>query len=199
MRLCSTLSGSCWTSQRESCVAAYQIPVGLYKERVWCGRFVVAVSWIERSSKINSEEISSSAGGQSGGGALGENDMVSNLVVNSTKTKPPYSLLVNKSQFRTSYDDYKENIAVQTAQDGIPRRVARVKELMALSNRRTIAILYRSSRELSELQLWKGLGRIVKVQRDNETLIVMLTSYSVVCNHSCAGVPFVLSPITWPA
>ena len=89
------------------------------------------MSWIERGSKINSEGMSSSAGGQSGGGALGENGMVSNLVVNSIKIKPPYSLLVNKillsgavaKQFRTSYDDYKENVAVQTAQDGIRRRV----------------------------------------------------------------------------
>ena len=51
--------------------------------------------------------------------------------------------------------------------DGIPRRVARVDELMALSHRRTIAMMfYRNARELSELQLWEGLARIAKVQSD---------------------------------
>ena len=53
--------------------------------------------------------------------------MVSNLVLNSTEIKPSSSLLVQKKtlseavakQFRTSYDDYREKIAVQTAQDGI--------------------------------------------------------------------------------
>ena len=40
---------------------------------------------------------------------------------------------------------------------------------MALSHRRTIAMMfYRNARELSELQLWEGLGRIAKVQRDND-------------------------------
>ena len=86
-----------------------------------------------------------------------------------------HCLLVQKSslseavakQFRTAYDDYREKIAVQTAQDGIPRRVARVNELMALSHRRTIAMMfYRNARDLSELQLWESLGRIAKVQRD---------------------------------
>ena len=95
--------------------------------------------------------------------------------MNSTEIQPPYGLLVQKSslseavakQFRTSYDDYREKIAVQTAQDGIPRRVARVDELMALSHRRTITIMfYRNARDLSELQLWEGIGRIAKVQRD---------------------------------
>ena len=38
---------------------------------------------------------------------------------------------------------------------------------MALSHRRTIAkMFYRNARDLSELQLWEGLGRIAKVQRD---------------------------------
>ena len=72
-------------------------------------------------------------------------------------------------QFRISYDDYRYKIAIQTAQDGIPRRVARVDELMALSHRRTIAMMfYRNARELSELQRWEGLGRIAKVQRDTD-------------------------------
>ena len=45
---------------------------------------MVAVSWIVGGSKINSEGMSSSAGGQIGGGTLGESGMVSNLVSNST-------------------------------------------------------------------------------------------------------------------
>ena len=134
---------------------------------------MVAVSWIEEDSKMNSKRMSSSAGGQFGRGTLGGTGIVSHIVLNSTEIKPPYCLLVQKKylseavakQFRTSYDDYRENIAVQTAQDGIPRRVARVDELMALS--RTIAMMfYRNARELSELQLWEGLGRTAKVQRD---------------------------------
>ena len=88
-----------------------------------------------------------------------------------------YSLLVQTislseavaKQFRTSYDDYREKIVVQTAQDIIPRRVARVDEVMALSDRRTIAMtFYRNARELSKLQLWEGLGRIAKVHRDTD-------------------------------
>ena len=40
---------------------------------------------------------------------------------------------------------------------------------MALSHRRTIAMMfYRNARELSELQLWEGLGRIAKVQRETD-------------------------------
>ena len=136
---------------------------------------MVAGSWIEGDSKMDSEGMSSSAGGQFGGGTLGGSGMVSNLVLNSTEVRPPYSLLVQKSslseavakQFRTAYVDYREKIAVQTAQNGIPRRVARVDELMALSHRRTIAmIFYRNVRDLSKLQLWEGLGRIAKVQCD---------------------------------
>ena len=126
---------------------------------------------------MNSERMSSSAGGQFGSGTHGGTGMVSNLVLNSTAIKPPYCLLVQKSylseavakQFRTSYDGYREKVAVQIAQDGIPRRVARVDELMALSHRRTIAMMfYRNARDLSELQLWEGLGRIAKVQRDTD-------------------------------
>ena len=45
--------------------------INLHKERVWRGRFVVPVSWIEGDLKINNEGISSSAGGQFGGGTLG--------------------------------------------------------------------------------------------------------------------------------
>ena len=136
---------------------------------------MAAASSIEGGLKMTSEGMSSSAGGQFGSGTLGGTGMVSNLVLNSTEIKPPYCLLVQKSslseavakQFRTAYDDYREKIAVQTAQDGIPRRVARVDELMALSHRRTIAMMfYRNARDLSELQLWEDLGRIAKVQRD---------------------------------
>ena len=136
---------------------------------------MVAASSIEDGLKMTSEGMSSSAGGQFGSGTLGGTGMVSNLVLNSTEIKPPYCLLVQKSslseavakQFRTAYEDYREKIAVQTAQDGIPRRVARVDELMALNHRRTIAMMfYRNARDLSELQLWEGLGRIAKVQRD---------------------------------
>ena len=132
-------------------------------------------SSIEDGLKMTSGGMSSSAGGQFSSGTLGGTGMVSNLVLNSTEIKPPYCLLVQKSylseavakQFRTSYDDYREKIAVQTAQDGIPWRVARVDELMALSHRRTIAMMfYKNARGLSELQLWEGLGRIAKVQRD---------------------------------
>ena len=135
---------------------------------------MVAASSIEGGLKMTSEGMSSSAGGQFGSGTLGGTGMVSNLVLNSTEIKPPYCLLVQKSslseavakQFRTAYDDYREKIAVQTAQDGISRRVARV-ELMALNHRRTIAMMfYRNARDLSELQFWEGLGRIAKVQRD---------------------------------
>ena len=50
---------------------------------------MVAVSWIEDGSKINSEGMTSSAGGLFGGGTLGESDMVSNLLLNSTEIKPP--------------------------------------------------------------------------------------------------------------
>ena len=134
---------------------------------------MVAASSIEGGLKI--EGMSSSAGGQFGSGTLGGSGMVSNLVLNSTEIKPPFSLLVQKKtlseavpkQFRTAYDDNREKIAVQTAQDGIPRRVARVDELMAMSHRRTIAMMfYRNARDLSELHLWEGLGRIAKVQRD---------------------------------
>ena len=136
---------------------------------------MAAASSIEGGLKMTSEGMSSSAGGQFGSGTLGGTGMVSNLVLNSTEIKPPYCLLVQKSslseavakQFRTAFDDYREKIAVQTAQDGIPRCVARVDELMALNHRRTIAIMfYRNARDLSELQLWEGLGRIAKVQRD---------------------------------
>ena len=71
-----------------------------------------------------------------------------------------------KQFIRASYDDYREKIAVQTAQDRIPGRVARVDELMALSHRRPIAMMfYENARELSELQLWEDLRRIAKVQR----------------------------------
>ena len=132
--------------------------------------------------------------------------MVSNLVLNSTDIKPAYSLLVQNlslseavaKQFRTSHDDHREKIAVQTAQDGIPRRVARVDELMALSHRRTIAMMfYRNVRELSELQLWEAQAGS---PRFNVTLMMlMLTSFSVSCNHYCGGMPRVLFPITWPA
>ena len=133
---------------------------------------MVAASSIEGGLKMTSEGMSGSAGGQFGSGTLGRSGMVSNLVLNSTEIKPPFSLLVQNKilseavakQFRTAYDDYREKIAVQTAQDGIPRRVARVDELMALSHRRTIAMMfYRNARDLSELQLWEGLGRIAKV------------------------------------
>ena len=161
---------------------------------------MVAASSIERGLKMTSEGVSNSAGGQFGSGTLGGSGMVSNLVLNSTEIKPPFSLLVqNKSlseavakQFRTAYDDFREKIAVQTAQDGIPRRVARVDELMALSHRRTIAMMfYRNARDLSKLQLWEGGS-----PRFNVTLILMLTSCSVTCNHYCGGVPSVLFPIT---
>ena len=65
------------------------VPAGLHKERIWRGRFVVAVSWIEGGLKINSDGMpSSSLGGKfrDGGGsdvrtavgAIGESDMVSN-------------------------------------------------------------------------------------------------------------------------
>ena len=99
---------------------------------------------------MNSEGMSSSAGGQFGSGTLGGTGMVSNLVINSTEIKPPYCLLVQRKslseavakQFRTSYDDYREKIAVQTAQNGIIRRVARTNELMALSHPRTIAMMF---------------------------------------------------------
>ena len=136
---------------------------------------MLAASSIEGGLKMTSEGMSSSAGGQFGSGTLGGTGMVSNLVLNSTEIEPPYCLLVQKSslseavakQFRTAYDDYREKIAVQTAQDRIPRRVARVDELMAWNHRRTIAMMfYRNARDLSELQLWEGLGRIAKVQRD---------------------------------
>ena len=136
---------------------------------------MAAASSIEGGLKMTSEGMSSSAGGQFGSGTLGGTGMVSNLVLNSTEIKPPYCLLVQKSslskavakQFRTAYDDYREKIAVQTAQDGISRRVARVDELMALKHRRTIAMMfYRNARDLSELQLWECLGRFAKVQRD---------------------------------
>ena len=138
---------------------------------------MVTASSIEGGLKMTREGMSSSAGGQFGSDTLGGNGMVSNLVLNSTEIKPPFSLLVQKSylseavakQFRTAYDDYRKKITVQSAQDGIPRRVARVDELMALSHRRTIAMMfYRNARNLSELQLWEGLGRIAKVQRDGD-------------------------------
>ena len=130
---------------------------------------------------MNSEGMLSSAGGQFGSDTLGGTGMVRNLVLSSTEIKPPYCLLVQTKslsdavakQFRTSYDDYREKIAIQIAQDGIPRCVARVDGLMALSHRRTIAMMfYRNARELSELQLWEGLGRIAKVQRDDDVVAV---------------------------
>ena len=116
---------------------------------------------------MDSEGMSSSAGGQFGSGTLGGTAMVSNLVLNSTEIQS-LSEAVAK-QFRISYDDYRKKVAVQTAQDGIPRRVARVDELMALSHRRTIAmIFYRNARDLSGLKLWEGLEKIAKVQRDTD-------------------------------
>ena len=57
---------------------------------------MVAASSIEGGLKMASEGISSSAGGQSGSGTLGGSGMVSNLVLNSTEIKPPFSLLVQK-------------------------------------------------------------------------------------------------------
>ena len=53
----------------------------------------------------------SSAGGQFGNGTLGGSGVVSNLVLNLTEIKPPYTLLVQKKylsqdvakQFGTSY------------------------------------------------------------------------------------------------
>ena len=133
---------------------------------------------------MNSEGMLSPAGGQFGSGTLGGTGMVSSLVLNSTEIKLAYCLLVqNKTlseavakQLRTSYDDYREKVAVQTAQDGIPRRVARVDEPMALSHRCTIAMMfYRNARDLSELQLREGLGRIVKVQRDTDDVDAVQT------------------------
>ena len=58
---------------------------------------MVAVSWSEGDSKMNSEGMLSSAGGQFGSGTLGGTGMVSNLVINSTEIKPPYFLLVQKN------------------------------------------------------------------------------------------------------
>ena len=52
-----------------------------------------------------------------------------------TKFISPESVV---KQLRTSYDGHWEKVAVQTAQDGIPRRVARFDELMALRHRSTI-------------------------------------------------------------
>ena len=141
-------------------------------------------------------------------GALGEESgMVSNLVLASSDIKPPYYFLVRKlylseavaKQFRASYNGFRETIAVQTAQDGISRRVARVDELMALSHRSTLAmIFYRNARELSELQYY---GKALEGSpRFNVMLIFMLTSCGVICNHYYStGVPLLLSPITWPA
>ena len=138
---------------------------------------MVAVSWIEGGSKMNSKGMLSLPGGQFGSGTLGESSgMVNNLFINSTEIKPPYFLLVQISlsqavtkQFRTSYDNFSEKIAIQTAQDGMSRRVARVYDLLALSHRRTILMMfYRNARELSELQLWNSLGRIANVQRDTD-------------------------------
>ena len=120
---------------------------------------MVAASWIEGGSKINSEGISSSVGEEFGGGsevrsavggARGESGMVINFVLNSTEIKQPYFLLAHKislseavpNQFRTSYHGYRVKIAVQTAQDGISRRVERVDELMALSHRRRVAMIF---------------------------------------------------------
>ena len=57
---------------------------------------MVAASSIEGGLKMTSEGMSSSAGGQFGSGTLGGSGMVSNLVLNSTEIKPPFSLLVQK-------------------------------------------------------------------------------------------------------
>ena len=57
---------------------------------------MVAASSIEGGLKMTSEGMSSSAGGQFGSGTLGRSGMVSNLVLNSTEIKPPFSLLVQK-------------------------------------------------------------------------------------------------------
>ena len=70
-------STDCWYG----CGSASQVPAGLYKEIVWCGRFVVAASSIEGGLKMNSEGISSLAGGQFGSGTLEESGMVSSLVL----------------------------------------------------------------------------------------------------------------------
>ena len=62
---------------------------------------MVAVSWAEDGSKINSEGMSSSTRGQFGGcsevqsavgGAIGERRMAGNLILHSTEIKPPYVL-----------------------------------------------------------------------------------------------------------
>ena len=50
---------------------------------------MVAVSWIERDSKMDSEGMSSSAGGQFGSGTLGGTGMVSNLVLVSLLAESP--------------------------------------------------------------------------------------------------------------
>ena len=73
--------------------------------------------------------MSCSAGGHFDGGILGESGMVSNLILDSDELKPSYALLVHKiylskvvaTQFRTSYDDYRKEIAVWTGQDGVPK------------------------------------------------------------------------------
>ena len=52
---------------------------------------MVAVSWIEAGSKMNSEGMSSSAGGQFGSGTFGGSGIVRSLVLNSTEIKPAYS------------------------------------------------------------------------------------------------------------
>ena len=57
---------------------------------------MVAVSCIEGGSKMKSEGMSSSAGGQFGSGTLGGTGMVSNLVLNSTEMKSQYCLLVQQ-------------------------------------------------------------------------------------------------------
>ena len=62
---------------------------------------MVAVSWIEGDSKMNSEGVSSSAGGQFGSGTLGGSFMVSKLVSNSTDIKLPYSLRTRNLSLRS--------------------------------------------------------------------------------------------------
>ena len=111
--------------------------------------------------------------------------MMCNLVLYSREIRPPHVLLVHKfslseavaKQLGTFYNDYRET-TVQTVQHGIPRRVGKVDELMAFSNRHTVAIcfteMFVSYLNRNYEKAWEGSLRF------NETLMLMPTSCSVI-------------------
>ena len=132
VRLWSTHSGSCWISQRERLVwkvfGRCVLNRGRFEDKLLRDvklLWRVVRRWYDWK-KWHGEQLNFKLDWDQ-------------ATIRFTGTQN-FSLHAVARQFRISYyDDYSEKIAVQTAQDGIPRRVARVDELMTLRHRRTLS------------------------------------------------------------